>query len=369
MFTMTRLTIYKDDYTDSTIIPNCFIDEFMAQANDAQIKVYLYLTRMLNANYATSISDIADKFNHTEKDIMRALKYWQQQKLLSLDYDEDNNLIGINLRDLNHKKQDIKLTPKSPASDSNIPAATSKKEDSAALSVRPFSEKQEDSNQTVTKNSKSFSVDALREFRSRNETSQLLFITESYIGRPLTPNEIKSIFYFSDVLGFSEDLIDYLVQYCVDRNKKDFKYIEKVAVNWAKEGITTPEQAKQYSMKYNKNIYTIMNRLGKNTAPTPKEAEYIRRWMTEYGFSDDIILEACERTVLATDSHRFEYAEGILSSWKRQNVQYKADILRMDYLHQQKQHPIDKTATTNKFNQFTQNEYDFDALEKELLSN
>ena len=97
---MARLTIYKDDYADSTAVSNRFIDEYMKDANDAQLKVYLYLVRMLNANLATSVSDIADKFNHTEKDVIRALKYWEKQKLLDLDYDEDKNLTGIHMREL-----------------------------------------------------------------------------------------------------------------------------------------------------------------------------------------------------------------------------------------------------------------------------
>ena len=63
---MARLTIYKDNYADSTVVSNRFIDEYMGDANDAQLKVYLYLVRMMNANLATSVSDIADKFNHTE---------------------------------------------------------------------------------------------------------------------------------------------------------------------------------------------------------------------------------------------------------------------------------------------------------------
>jgi DnaD/phage-associated family protein len=159
------------------------------------------------------------------------------------------------------------------------------------------------------------------------------------------------------------------LQYCVDRGKKDFKYIEKVAINWAEEGITTPKQAQKFSSKYDKNVYSIMNELGKNGAPTPKEMEFISRWTKEYGFSTDIILEACERTVMATDRHRFEYAESILSNWKRENVHHKADIRRIDDMYQKRRQAPKPVASTNKFNQFTQNQYDFDALEKELLSN
>ena len=76
---MSHLTIYQSNYVDATVVSNLFIDEYMKDANDAQIKVYLYLLRMMNAREATSVSDIADKFNHTEKDILRALKYWEKQ--------------------------------------------------------------------------------------------------------------------------------------------------------------------------------------------------------------------------------------------------------------------------------------------------
>lgn len=215
----------------------------------------------------------------------------------------------------------------------------------------------------------SYSPDQLREFKNREQTSQLLFIAESYIGKPLTPSEMKSILFFTDGLHFSDDLIDYLLQYCVDRGKKDFKYIEKVALNWAEEGVTTPKQAQKYSSKYDKNVYAIMNELGKNGSPTPKEMEYINRWTKEYGFSTDIIFEACERTVMATDRHRFEYAEGILSSWKRANVHHKADIRKIDDMHQKRRSSTNTSSSSNKFNQFAQNSYDFDTLEKELLSN
>ena len=190
-----------------------------------------------------------------------------------------------------------------------------------------------------------------------------------YIGKPLTPSEIKSILFYSDVLGFSSDLIDYLIQYCVDRGKKDFKYIDKVAVSWAEEGVTTPKQAQRHANKYDKCVYTIMNELGKTGSPTAKEMEYINRWTKEYGFTTDIILEACERTVLATDKHRFEYAEGILSSWKNQNVHHKSDIQRMDDLYQKRKSAPRQAGTTNRFNSFTQNNNDFEALEKQLLSN
>lgn len=360
---MAGLTIYTDNNVDFTAVSNLFIDEYMKDANDAQLKVYLYLLRMMNAQLATSVSDIADKFNHTEKDVVRALKYWEKAGLLTLDFDKNKNLVGIHIHDLNNADQ-AKSRASAPSSFIPVP------------SIQPAVPAAEE--ETVVENTVSFckpiySTEQLREFKNRQNTSQLLFVAESYIGKPLTPSEMKTILYFTDVLHFSDDLIDYLLQYCVDRGKKDFKYIEKVAVSWAEQGITTPKQAQKASSRYDKNVYAIMNELGKSSAPTPREAEYIMRWIQEYGFSNDIIFEACERTVLATDKNRFEYAERILQSWYEQNVHHKSDICKIDELYQQRKRNTSSSAAArqypNRFSQFTQNTYDFDALEKELLSN
>ena len=365
---MARIALYKDNYADSTVVSNLFIDEYMKDANDAQLKVYFYLLRMLNADQAISVSGIADKFNHTEKDVIRALKYWEKQQILDLDFDENKALVGIHLRDLSAQA--------TPASQHNVlltsgPVQAQNTAGNSIISAavaQPVQTAPQEATPVYTK--PAYSLDQLREFKEREETSQLLFIAEAYIGKPLTPSEIKTILFFTDVLHFSDDLIDYLLQYCVERGKKDFKYIEKVAVNWAEEGITTPKQAQKFSTRYDKSVYSIMNSLGRSTAPTAKELEFINRWTREYGFSTDIILEACERSSLATDRRRFEYAEGILSSWKNAGIHHKADIQQADATYQKKKATKPApAASSNRFTQFAQNSYDFAALEKEILSN
>lgn len=342
---MSRIKIYKDNYMDSTAISNRFIDEYMKDANDAQLKIYLYLVRIMSANLSTSISDLADKFNHTEKDILRALKYWEKQELLTLEFDEDKNLTGIHMEELNPAVSSAAPAP--------VVSITTRQPAPPAAPARP-----------------SYTPDELKAFKEREDTAQLLFIAESYLKKPLTANEMKSILYFSDELHFSDDLIDYLIQYCIERGKKDFKYIEAIAVNWAQAGVTTPGQAEKFAYKYDKSVYAIMNTLGKSSSPTSKELEYIKRWTKEYGFTTDMIREACERTVLATDRHRFEYAEGILANWHKTGVHHKTDIARADELYHKKKAaaPAKSAASNNKFNQYPQRDYDFDALEKELLS-
>ncbi|MCM1541722.1 MAG: DnaD domain protein [Blautia sp.] len=374
---MAPLTIYKDSDINSTVVPNLFIDEYMGAANDAQLKIYLYLLRMMNAQLATSVSDIADKFNHTEKDVVRALKYWEKQGLLDLDYDEDKTLVGIHIRELSAEKVSLRKS-KPAATFIPMPTVSSAEPSVHGFAMEPCSTEPEAQAENAPLYEKpAYSADQLREFRNRQSTAQLLFIAETYIGKPLTPSEVKSILFFTDTLHFSEDLIDYLLQYCVERGKKSFRYIEKVAISWAEEGITTPEQAQSVSAGYDKKVYSIMKALGKNSAPTDTELSFINRWTVDYAFNPDIIFEACQRTVLNTDKNRFQYADRMLSAWKEQNVRSTADIIKLDEAYRRNKRgsgrPADTDAASrkpvNRFNQFPQNTYDFEALEKKLLSN
>ena len=57
-------------------------------------------------------------------------------------------------------------------------------------------------------------------------------------------------------------------------------------------------------------------------------------WLNDYGFTMDIIQEACSRTVLSTGQPSFQYADKILSGWKDKNVRTLADVRLLDAQHQ-----------------------------------
>ncbi len=215
----------------------------------------------------------------------------------------------------------------------------------------------------------SYSSDDLKNFRNSEDVEQLLMVTEQYVGRQLTRNDMETILYFYDQLNFSADLIDYLVQHCVERGKKDFRYMEKVALAWHEQGIASPKEAQNASRKYDKNVYAIMKSLGKNTNPAPKELEYINKWTKEYGFLLDVIQEACDKTVMTTDTHRFAYADGILTKWYQAGVHHKTDIPAADAAYKRTNAKSDTIITKNKFNNFARSAYDFDELEQSILSN
>lgn len=362
---MSQFQINNQQNMGYTLIANSFLDGFLADANDAQIKVYLYLLRYMNSASDCSISAMADYFNYSEKDVLRALTYWERKQVLYLTYNNNNELISVSLCSLENS-QTAENFLKPPAKDVSSTKTPDSKETEAVKTMAYVSN-------TSAFVKPEYTLDQLAEFQSRETTAELMFIAESYLGKTLSANDVRSILFISEELHFSFDLIDYLLQYCIDRGKRDFRYIEKVAISWAEAHITTSEQAQSQTMKYDKDTYVVMNALGKNNQPTPKETDYIKRWYQIYGFTSEVILEACERTVMATDKHRFEYADKILSSWKSLGVHHKTDIAKADAAFASKkkisQTQTPSTAGKNKFNQFKQNDYDFDALEKELLSN
>ncbi len=355
---MNRIMLYQDDACGFTGVSNVFIDSYMKDANDAQLKIYLYLIRMFSANMSVSISDMADKFNHTEKDVIRSLQYWERMKILSLEYDEGKNIAGIRLQaPMANNNGEPAIKPLAPIV-SMVPMPSS---ENTSSSIRTAPEKP------------SYSADQLRTYKDKEEIGEMLCIAEQYLGKTLSPSDLKSILYIHLELGYSMDMLDTLLEYCLERGKKEMRYIEKTAMGWYEQGIDTVAQAKAGISKYDKTIYSVMKALGKNGTPTAKEVDYINKWTGSFGFSMDVIFECCERTVLAVDTHRFEYADRILSNWKEQNVNSVREVKELDkaYRNKSKSNNINTyaKANQNKFNQFPQHDYDFEALERDILSN
>lgn len=223
------LTITTDHMTATTVIPNIFIDKYMKDANDSEIKVYLYLLRMKSAGVPTTLSDMADLFNFSEKDLLRALRYWEKCGLMALEYSdkEQKVLSGIKFLPFDDSlvKENNETPEKQPMGQVTlmvVPTASSKYDES-----------------------KSYTRDQLRDFRTGEETSQILFVAEQYLKRPLSASDIQALYFIYDELKFTCEMTDYLLQYCLERGKSSFAYIKKVAISWAEQGIITPKQARE----------------------------------------------------------------------------------------------------------------------------
>ena len=349
---MKTLTLKNRFQTNATLLPNDFIDNYMIDANGEFVKVYLFLLRHLDDPCSSiTISTIADCLNNTENDILRAFRYWESTGLLCVERDADGRITGL----------EMQKTARPGRTSVAEPAADTPQETTAPVRKTPAAPR--------TK-AKAVPIDS---FRAQKEIKSLLFIAEQYLGKTLTHNEMETITYFYDTLHMSADLIEYLLESCVENGHKSMHYIQKVAFSWAEAGIETVSQAKEQSALYSRNCYTVLNAFGiKNRGPAVSELAYIKKWAEEYGFAPDIIEEACRRTIAATHQPSFEYADKILTKWHGRNIRHLKDVSSLDEEYQ-KERSSGKTAirsrtVTKNLNNFERRNYDMDSLEEQLLN-
>lgn len=348
---MSRIMLTGDGNLGSTAVSNVFIDHYMKEANDAQIKVYLYLLRNSGTEASFEIGDIADTFNHTEKDVVRSLKYWEKEGLLRLRYDLTGEICGITL--LGIRKDEAESTPAAPV-----------------LSIVPAPEEKKAPAHPAVPEKPSYGADDLRAFKAEARTEELIAVTESYLAKTISPSDLRSLLYIHKELSFDFEMLDLLLQYCVSKNKKSFNYIEAVAVSWYEQGIKTPAQAKDGISRYERTTFDIMAALGKTGTPTIKETEFISRWVGTYGFDKDVILAACERTVMKTDTDRFPYTEGILAKWNEQGLHTLAEVETAEENYRKaKQNAAPKKTAAHPANAYQKTTYDFAALQKYINEN
>ena len=351
---MKTFTLKNKFQTNATLLPNDFIDNYMIDANGEFVKVYLFLLRHLDDPCSSlTLTTIADCLNNTEADILRAFRYWEKKGLLRTERDTDGKITALELQKMSLSGGDTSSAAK-PSSVS--PAAPAPAAASAPLAASAAA--------------KAVPIDS---FRAQKEIKSLLFIAEQYLGKTLTHTEMETITYFYDTLHMSADLIEYLIESCVENGHKSMHYIRKVAFSWAEDGIETVSQAKEQSALYNKNCYTVLNAFGiKNRGPAASELTYIRKWAEEYAFSPDIIAEACRRTISATHQPSFEYADSILTKWHEKNIRHLKDITALDDEYQ-KERTAGRTASrsrtsTRNLNNFERRSYDMESLEEQLLN-
>ena len=183
---MKTLTLTNQAKKTVTVLENEFIDRYMPKANGEYVKVYLMLLRHLDESASLPApSRLADLLECTEKDILRAFKYWEGQGLL--EYKEE-------------------------APDRSLQAEVSPSE--ASLTVAPVSGTDKSVNTGKHGN--------------RKEFKELLFVAEQYLGKTLSATDINAITYFYETLQMSADLIEYLIEYCVENGHKSIHYIQKV---------------------------------------------------------------------------------------------------------------------------------------------
>ena len=375
--------------SDTTVLSNCFIDNFMPKANGEYVKIYLYFLR-LSSGFSDgkpllfSLSDIIDRLESTSKDVERALTYWEKKNLIRCEYDETGELSAIEFLDpVSGTMQNAIDSPPRPTNaaasdavpiDATPDEAVSGKAVPGDAGAKPDKDKNKEKPDVTA-----LPAGRLSALKTDKDAKQILFIAEQYLQHTLSAREIEMLLYFYDQRHFSVDLLDYLLDYCVSNGHKNWRYIQKVGLNWDREGIDTAEKARKSSITHNQRRYVIMRAYGLGSRdPAPTEAEMIDRWTNEYPLSFELVLEAVDRTMNQLHEPNFHYTDGILQNWIKADIRSFDDIAAQDAAHEKRkldqkasEKKTDKTARSasnsgTAFNNFESRDYDNADLARKL---
>jgi DnaD and phage-associated domain/DnaD and phage-associated domain len=322
---------------EATLVANEFVDRYMAAANGEYVKVYLYLLR--HQQETVDISRIADALDHTESDVRRALAYWE--KLGVLRTEKENKTVVIRGEGEEGQEADAR-TPLEEAQ----PAMR-------MASGRPH-----------------YSQDQVNGLADDGDFTQLLYIAQKYMNKVFTARECEVFAYLYDGLHMSAELLEYLVEHCVQGGHTSIRYIETVGLNWQERGLNTVEAARAYASGFTKDSFAVMRCFGlTDRKPGDAEKKMIEKWFSQYGFTRELVLEACNRTMEATHSPSFRYADKILAEWKKAGVRTMQDVAVLDGKRQEKKGTPPPKKTVNQFHNFEQRSTDYDAMVLDQVKN
>ena len=327
-----------------TAVANEFIDTYMAAANGEYVKVYLYVLRHQGEDITIEL--IADALNHTESDVRRALSYWKKAGVLTAS-EQGQPVQGEPVRPESGGHTftrgqdggqaavpDLRVEPfqreTGTAGRAEVRGMTGMREpavvqEPAVVRERTETTGQEDGCIPV------YSTEQVNRLAQDEEFSQLLYIAQKYMNKVFTPRDCQVFAYLYEGLSMSSELLEYLVEYCVQNGHISVRYMETVAMSWHEKGIRTALEAKDYSASYSRDSFAVMKAFGINSRkPAAPEQKLMDKWFRDYGFSREVVLEACSRTITAIHNPSFQYADKILSDWQKAGIRGLTDIKDLD---------------------------------------
>lgn len=160
---------------------------------------------------------------------------------------------------------------------------------------------------------------------------------ERRLGAILTPADLKQLYTVYDYLALPPEVILMLTIWCVEEMETKYgigrrprvSQIKKAAYRWRDMGIDTLGAAEEF-LRRQKGLRCrereLLPRLGvRGRPPLDKERDYLATWV-DWGFSDEAIVMAYERTLLKKQTMSWPYMNSILKSWHAKGLHTEAEI-------------------------------------------
>ena len=229
-----------------TPVENQFILELLPGARGDYVKVYLYgLLYCYHPKEETSLDSMARDLDMTPEEIMAAYRYWERHKAVRRISDHPPAWQYINFRQRAFSG-----------------------DDTADPEYVRFSQDVERS------------FDGIRSFRG---------------------SEIAEAYEWKDSMQLPPEVIIMILSHMVRTRGKSFHMTDaqKLAVRLAEENVRTEDEAAEILSRDEsaaQNMRKILRKLGKRYSPSDANLSLYQKWTHEWGFSQEAIEEACDRT-------------------------------------------------------------------------
>lgn len=160
---------------------------------------------------------------------------------------------------------------------------------------------------------------------------------ERRLGCVLSPADLKQLYTVYDHLALPAEVILTLTIWCVEEMEEKYgagrrprmSQIKKTAYRWRDMGIDTLSAAEEF-LRRQKGLRTrereLLPQLGvRGRTPLDKERDYLAAWV-DWGFPDESIVMAYERTLLKKQAMSWPYMNSILKSWHAKGLHTPREI-------------------------------------------
>lgn len=160
---------------------------------------------------------------------------------------------------------------------------------------------------------------------------------EQELGAMLSPADLKTLYIIYDYLSLPPEVIYLLTAWCVEETERKYgpgrrprmSAVKKEAFRWHDRGVDTLPAAEEF-LHVQKDLVgrerDILPLVGvRDRPPLEREREYIAVWV-DWGFSDEAISLAYQKTLLKKQSMSWPYMNSILKNWHAKGLHTPAEI-------------------------------------------
>ena len=156
----------------------------------------------------------------------------------------------------------------------------------------------------------------------------LVDYTQQRLGKMINQSELGILYSLYDYLKMPVEVIMLAIEHCVSENKSSIRYVEKLLISFADDGIDSYEGAEAYinrRRKYKSFEGRIRSLCGLGERALTKSEKAIVSALSESETPEELITLAYEKTVAATGKASLAYMNKILSDWSEKGIKTAAE--------------------------------------------